>query len=749
MEDPLLDSKPPGKQEISTTSSSPLSSAFHRADTSIGATDIYRKGAALVDLAEDDVGLPEEVLEQPNFEAAVRWYFIDMRLNILWSLNLAALIVLNFVELPLWCEGSSSQPCGSRQDYYLGELPYLTRVQSFYYEVVTLVIIVVHTFFPITYLGRNIFWKSRVNLLKVVLMVLLGADILVYALYAYSSGSIIDLSFRFGPYLRVILLVVDIRTLRECVKTTVAITRVLDIVVLFLLFLMFSSVLAFVLFEDTDQGTMYFSTYGNTLYRMFVLFTTSNNPDVWLPAYKASRSTCLFFILYILFGVYFITNLILAVVYDSFKEQLATLIKESRRKRKAILQAAFNLLDVERRGFLDKLQCVSLFKALNKYRTLPKIEEENFETIFIVMDDSGDFKINLEEFEDLCENITLKFPKMVQPSWFERFPSCYNSSFSTKLKEVVKSKKFEYLIFGMLLLNLIAVVIETTLDLQNNSGQGLWQDIEFVFGWLYVVEMLLKIYAYGFRTYWQDGLNKFDFMITCIIVIGETLTFVLPNSVPIISNEEWIRYLLIARLLRLIRLLVHVERYRVIISTFLKLIPRLTPYLAMIFCLMCLYCSLGVQLFGGLVSNYNETLETTDLYENDYLVHNFNDYPTGMVTLFELLVMGNWQVWLESYVTLTGTWWTSVYFLSFYAFAILFLLNLVIAFVLEAFFAEMELSSCSVDLKNVPASASELGKQKDMIERARHIERARQARNENVESLLNHMLGAQLEEKTD
>lgn len=49
--------------------------------------------------AEDDVGLPEEVLEQPNFEAAVRWYFIDMRLNFLWSLNLAALILLNFFEV--------------------------------------------------------------------------------------------------------------------------------------------------------------------------------------------------------------------------------------------------------------------------------------------------------------------------------------------------------------------------------------------------------------------------------------------------------------------------------------------------------------------------------------------------------------------------------------------------------------------------------------------------------------------------
>jgi hypothetical protein len=34
-----------------------------------------------------------------------------------------------------------------------------------------------------------------------------------------------------------------------------------------------------------------------------------------------------------------------------------------------------------------------------------------------------------------------------------------------------------------------------------------------------------------------------------------------------------------------------------------------------------------------------------DVYS--YLLFNFNDYPSGMVTLFNLLVMGNWQVWME------------------------------------------------------------------------------------------------------
>lgn len=37
---------------------------------------------------------------------------------------------------------------------------------------------------------------------------------------------------------------------------------------------------------------------------------------------RNSRWSCLFFVVYVLLGVYFLTNLILAVVYDSFKAQV-------------------------------------------------------------------------------------------------------------------------------------------------------------------------------------------------------------------------------------------------------------------------------------------------------------------------------------------------------------------------------------------------------------------------------------------
>ncbi|CAL5403663.1 unnamed protein product [Camellia sinensis] len=709
------------------------SSHFPRRSDAIAHGSPYQKAAALVDLAEDGVGLPEQILDQSSYETATKFYFIFVQFDLLWALNFFALIVLNFLEKPLWCAEYSAYSCSNREYYFLGQLPYLTGAESLVYEGVTLIILMIHTFFPISYEGFHIYWKSHLNQLKVIFLLILVADLMVYALYL-SPVAFYSLPLRIAPYIRVVFFILNVRELRESILILAGmLSTYFNVVALGFLFLLFSSWVAYVMFEDTEQGKTVFTSFGTTLYQMFVLFTTSNNPDAWIPAYKASRWYCLYFVLYVLLGVYFVTNLILAVVYDSFKSQLAKQVSEKDRTRKRILGKVFNLIDKNNCGYLNKEQCIHLFEELNNYRTLPKISREDFELIFDELDDSHDFKINLDEFDDLCNAIALQFQKEDSPSCFEKFPTVYHSPLSENLNAFVRSPKFEYLVVFILILNLAAVIVETTLDIENNSAQKIWQKVEFVFGWLYVIEMVLKIYAYGFENYWRDGQNRFDFIITWVIVIGETATFLDPDGLTFLSNGEWIRYLLLARMLRLIRLLMHVQRYRAFVATFLTLIPSLMPYLGTIFCVMCIYCSLGLQIFGGTVNAGNPDLEGTDLAKNDYVLFNFNDYPNGMVTLFNLLVMGNWHIWMQSYKELTGTSWTYAYFVSFYLITILLLLNLVMAFVLEAFFAEMELETS----ENCEALGKEAGK-----DRRRSI--GSKTRSQRIDILLHHMLSTEL-----
>ncbi|KAH9792477.1 Two pore calcium channel protein 1 [Citrus sinensis] len=333
--------------------------------------------------------------------------------------------------------------------------------------------------------------------------------------------------------------------------------------------------------------------------------------------------------------------------------------------------------------------------------------------------------INLDEFADLCNAIALRFQKEDVPSCFENLPSIYHSPFSEKLKAFIRSTKFGYMISIILIVNLVAVIVETTLDIQESSLQSVWQEVEFVFGWIYVLEMALKIYSYGFENYWRDGQNRFDFLVTWVIVVSFLLTqeyMKYEHNIGNIASHgpkkslfyRGIRYLLLARMLRLIRLLMHVQQYRGFVATFLTLIPSLMPYLGTIFCVQCIYCSLGVQIFGGIVNAGNAKLEETDLADDEYpycyLLFNFNDYPNGMVTLFNLLVMGNWQVWMQ-----------------------------VIAFVLEAFFAEMELESSE--------KCEEEDKDGEPRERRRRV--GTKTRSQKVDVLLHHMLSAELQKSCD
>ncbi|EXB72966.1 Two pore calcium channel protein 1A [Morus notabilis] len=379
---------------------------------------------------------------------------------------------------------------------------------------------------------------------------------------------------------------------------------------------------------------------------------------------------------------------------------------------------------LQNRKYIKKEECIELFKELNKYRTLPKITKEEFELIFDELDDSGDFKINLDEFTDLCNAIALRFQKEDTPSIFEYCPSFYHSRCSENLKAFIRSPKFGYIISFILIVNLVAVIIETTLDIENNSAQKVWQEVEFVFGWIYVLEMALKLYAYGFENYWRDGQNQFDFLITWIIVIGETITFASPQG-SFLSNGEWYetvdsipsscKTVAIDKAADVRPALQSLHSNILNPHTEFDAISRdniLRPvYLLLSWCAGKIYCSLYLlalgatvtassnyitlfwKIFGGMVNAGNPKLEATDLADDDYLLFNFNDYPNGMVTLFNLLVMGNWQVWMQSYKDLTGTSWTLVYFISFYLLTVLLLLNLVIAFVLEAFFAELDLES--------------------------------------------------------
>lgn len=68
--------------------------------------------------------------------------------------------------------------------------------------------------------------------------------------------------------------------------------------------------------------------------------------------FRASRWYCLFFVLFVLLGVYFVTNLVLAVVYDSFKSEVP-------RTKKLLIRISLRMQ--------KSFYCVLLMYSLKKF----------------------------------------------------------------------------------------------------------------------------------------------------------------------------------------------------------------------------------------------------------------------------------------------------------------------------------------------------------------------------------------------
>jgi len=80
--------------------------------------------------------------------------------------------------------------------------------------------------------------------------------------------------------------------------------------------------LGFYLFRGTQEGSSYFGDISDAIFNLLVLLTTANFPDIMLPAYNINPLYCLFFIVYLILGLFFLMNLLLAVFYNNYKNRL-------------------------------------------------------------------------------------------------------------------------------------------------------------------------------------------------------------------------------------------------------------------------------------------------------------------------------------------------------------------------------------------------------------------------------------------
>eukprot|EP00854_Cymbomonas_tetramitiformis_P002609 gene2609-3366_t len=90
-----------------------------------------------------------------------------------------------------------------------------------------------------------------------------------------------------------------------------------------------------------------FHTLHGAFMNLFELFTTVNNPDIWLPLYEVNRMSALVFISFLVICLFLVHNLVISTIFNEFTAHMSVPMARRRDARREALQLAFSTLDPE------------------------------------------------------------------------------------------------------------------------------------------------------------------------------------------------------------------------------------------------------------------------------------------------------------------------------------------------------------------------------------------------------------------
>uniref|UniRef100_A0A673MPH2 Two pore calcium channel protein 1-like n=1 Tax=Sinocyclocheilus rhinocerous TaxID=307959 RepID=A0A673MPH2_9TELE len=425
----------------------------------------------------------------------------------------------------------------------------------------------------------------------------------------------------------------------------------IDILLLLLFFMVIFAILGFCLFS-ANTADPYFSTLENSIVSLFVLLTTANFPDVMMPAYSKNRWSCIFFIVYLSIELYFIMNLLLAVVFDTFNGVEKMKFKSLLLHKRSAIEHTFQLLVSRQRP--DRV-CLKQFDGLMRFYRPRMTARDRFLT-FKALNHSGATMLSLQDFYTFYEVIGLKWKaRRSGEHWFDDLP------------------RTAFLIFkGLYICHVDSIYLVVAIN-------GIWILVE--------TNMLNgKILSNGTVGH---VLQLFDFSVTVFTFLG---------LIALAFDMEPFYFIVVLRPLQLLRLFKIKQRYRNVLDTMFELFPRMASLGLTLIIFYYSFAIVGMEFFADVVypnccntstvaASYRQINVTignrTILEEGYYYLNNFNNILSSFVTLFELTVVNNWYITMEG-VTSQTTHWSRLYFMTFYIVTMV-VMTIIVAFILDAF----------------------------------------------------------------
>uniref|UniRef100_A0A663MHU1 Ion transport domain-containing protein n=1 Tax=Athene cunicularia TaxID=194338 RepID=A0A663MHU1_ATHCN len=368
--------------------------------------------------------------------------------------------------------------------------------------------------------------------------------------------------------------------------------------------------------QQDKEWAGYFRNLPESLTSLLVLLTTANNPDVMIPAYSKNRAYSIFFILFTVLGNLFLMNLLTAIIYNQFRGYLLKSVQSSLFRRRLGIRAAFEVLSsLKETPSLKMCSCDQLSAA---------------------------------QFQKLFEELDKDAIKQHPPS-----PE-YQSHFMQKMQFVFGHPYFGYLGNVVALANIVSICVVLVMDADKQPSERddfFLGVINCFFILYYLLEMLLKILAMGLKRYLSYPSNRFDGLLTIILLVLEIATFAVygfphrgwrPEFMGLLSLWDMVRLVNMLIVFRFLRIIPNMKFMALVVTTLLDLVKNLRAFAGIL--VVSHDLRLAVNTTYG-----NGTLQCGTYEQLEYWPNNFDDFAAAVVTLWDVMVVNNWQVFLEAF----------------------------------------------------------------------------------------------------
>ncbi|XP_077913794.1 two pore channel protein 2 isoform X4 [Halichoerus grypus] len=506
----------------------------------------------------------------------------------------------------------------------------------------------------------------------------------------------------------------------KCIRSSLP--EMASVLLLLLVHLCVFTMFGMLLFTGKKQGDgqdrerlMYFHNLPEALTSLLVLLTTTNNPDVMTPAYSKNRAYAIFFIVFTLIGSLFLMNLLTAIIYNQFRGYLMKSLQTSLFRRRLGARAAYEVLSSMRAEGEAHSQEVGV-KPQDFLRVLQKVQLDSShkQAIMEKVRSYGGDLLSADEFQKLFNEFDKRVIKEPPPR-----PE-YLSPFLRSAQFLFSHRYFDYLGNLIALGNLLSISVFLVVDadvLPEDRDDFVLGILNCVFILYYLLELLLKVFALGLPGYLASSSNVFDGLLTVVLLVLEISTLAVyrfphpgwkPEMLGLLSLWDMARLvnmLIVFRFLRIIPSMknssgekkprtsepsLRGQLMAVVASTILDLIRNMRAFGGILVVVYYIFAIMGINLFRGVIvapgngslAPDNSSATCGSFEQLEYWANNFDDFAAALITLWNVMVVNNWQVFLDAYRRYSGPW-SKIYFVLWWLVSSVIWVNLFLALILE------------------------------------------------------------------